>query len=59
MRLRILERVKQADTNNDGKLNLAEVQVAFPGLAPRFAQLDRDGDGYLTPGDFMRPGGGF
>jgi Ca2+-binding EF-hand superfamily protein len=59
MRLRILERVKQADTNNDGKLNLAEVQVAFPGLAPRFTQMDRDGDGYLTPGDFMRPGGGF
>jgi Ca2+-binding EF-hand superfamily protein len=58
LRLRILERVKQADTNKDGKLDLDEVQRAFPGLAPRFTQLDRDGDGYLTPGDFMRPGGG-
>lgn len=60
MRLRILERVKQADKDGNGKLDLAEVQAAFPGVSQqRFTQLDRDGDGYLTPGDFMRPGGGF
>jgi Ca2+-binding EF-hand superfamily protein len=56
---RILERVKLADTDGNGKLDLTEVQAAFPGLASRFTQLDRDGDGYLTPGDFMRLGGGF
>jgi hypothetical protein len=59
MRLRILERVKQADKDGNGKLDLAEVQAAFPGMTQqRFTQLDRDGDGYLAPGDFMRPGGG-
>jgi Ca2+-binding EF-hand superfamily protein len=60
MRLRILERVKQADKDGNGKLDLAEVQAAFPGISQqRFTQLDRDGDGYLAPDDFMRPGGGF
>lgn len=60
MRVRVLERFKRADTDSNGKLDLAEVLAAFPGITQqRFAQLDRDGDGYLTPGDFMRPGGGF
>jgi Ca2+-binding EF-hand superfamily protein len=59
MRQRILQRVKQADTNGDGRLDLAEVQVAFPGLAGRFAMLDRDGDGFLTLEDFGQQIGGF
>jgi len=59
LRARVLERVRQADQDRDGRLNLAEVQVAFPGLAARFTLLDRDGDGYLTPDDFGRHVGGF
>jgi len=59
LRQRVLERVRQADQNRDGKLDLAEVQVAFPGLAARFTLLDRDGDGYLTPDDLGRHLGGF
>jgi len=59
LRVRVLERVRQADQDRDGRLNLAEVQVAFPGLAARFTLLDRDGDGYLTPDDFGRHVGGF
>jgi Ca2+-binding EF-hand superfamily protein len=54
LRLRIQDRVKAADKDQDGKLNLAEVQAAFPGLAPRFAALDKDGDGFLTVEDFGR-----
>ena len=59
LRARVLERVRQADQDRDGRLNLAEVQVAFPGLAARSTLLDRDGDGYLTPDDFGRHVGGF
>jgi Ca2+-binding EF-hand superfamily protein len=54
LRQRIQDRVKAADKDQDGKLNLAEVQAAFPGLAPRFAALDKDGDGFLTVEDFGR-----
>jgi Ca2+-binding EF-hand superfamily protein len=52
MRGDALRRLKAADTDNDGKLNLAEIQVAFPELAARFSQLDRDNDGLLTAVDF-------
>jgi Ca2+-binding EF-hand superfamily protein len=52
MRAEVLARLKAADNDNDGKLNLAEVQVAFPAVAPRFSQLDKDNDGFLTAVDF-------
>jgi Ca2+-binding EF-hand superfamily protein len=58
MRQRVIERLRAADVNRDGKLDLAEVQVAFPGLAARFTLLDRDGDGYLTPADLEQNLGG-
>ena len=44
MRAEFLGRLKAADKDNDGKLNLAEVQVAFPDVAARFSQLDKDND---------------
>lgn len=59
VRQRVIERLRQADQNRDGKLDLAEMQVAFPGLAARFTFLDRNGDGYLTPDDLGRQLGGF
>jgi Ca2+-binding EF-hand superfamily protein len=48
MRAEVLARLKAADKDGDGKLNLAEVQVAFPAIAARFSQLDRNNDGYIT-----------
>ena len=57
MRQRVLARVRAADRNGDGKLDLTEVQASFPGMAVHFAQLDRDHDGYLTPDDFAGMGG--
>lgn len=55
MRKQIAARVKAADQNKDGKLDLAEVAVAFPGLdQARLAQLDKNGDGFLTLEDFFR-----
>jgi Ca2+-binding EF-hand superfamily protein len=59
VRQRVIERLRAADVNRDGKLDLAEVQVAFPGLAARFKLLDRDGDGYLTPDDVQQGLGGY
>lgn len=59
LRLRILDHLRRADQDHDGKLDLAELTAAFPGLAQRFRQMDRDGDGYLTPEDFLRGGHGF
>ena len=52
MHAELLGRLKAADKDNDGKLNLAEVQVAFPEVAARFSQLDKDNDGFLTAVDF-------
>ena len=43
------ERFSSADTDQDGALNLAETQVAFPKLAENFTKLDVDNDGKLTP----------
>jgi Ca2+-binding EF-hand superfamily protein len=48
MRAEVLARLKAADKDGDGKLNLADVQVAFPALAARFSQLDKNNDGLLT-----------
>jgi uncharacterized membrane protein len=49
LREMIVNRVKAADTNGDGVLNLAEVQTGLPGLAGKFMLLDKNGDGLLTP----------
>jgi len=59
LRQRVLERIRLADTDSNGKLDLAEVQVAFPQLATRFAQMDRDGDGYLSVEELQRNRRGF
>jgi Ca2+-binding EF-hand superfamily protein len=48
MRTEVLARLKAADKDGDGKLNLAEAQVAFPAMAARFSQLDKNNDGFIT-----------
>ncbi|WP_417068396.1 EF-hand domain-containing protein [Niveibacterium terrae] len=45
------ERFKQADTDHDGKLTLAEAQAGMPRLAKIFAQIDAKKQGYLTQDD--------
>ncbi len=54
LRTELLARLQAADKDGNGKLDLAEAQVAFPRVAARFAQLDQDGDGYLTVDEIAR-----
>jgi Ca2+-binding EF-hand superfamily protein len=48
------EALRRFDSNADGKVTKDE----FPGNEQRFAQLDKNGDGALTPDDLEQPGSG-
>jgi Ca2+-binding EF-hand superfamily protein len=48
MKQKMEERFKEADTNSDGQLSLAEVQAKMPRLADRFTTLDTDKNGQLS-----------
>jgi Ca2+-binding EF-hand superfamily protein len=50
---------KDADTNNDGKLSLEEVQAKMPRLAPRFSALDIDKDGFLSKEELQQGAHGY
>ena len=49
VRQAIVAHIKAADTSHDGMLDLAEVQTGLPALAGKFMQVDRNGDGLLSP----------
>jgi Ca2+-binding EF-hand superfamily protein len=52
LRQEYLDKLKQADTNGDGKVSFEEAQKVFPKLTQeRFNKLDRDHDGFLTAAD--------
>ena len=42
-------RWKKIDTDGDGRISQAEAQANAPRLAQHFAQIDANGDGYITP----------
>ncbi len=45
----ILARLRNADTNGDGKISYEEAHAALPRLTPeRFSRLDTDGDGFTS-----------
>ena len=43
----------RADTNGDGKLSKAEA-ARLPAVASKFESLDKDKDGMLSMGEYMR-----
>lgn len=46
------ERMRAADTNNDGKITWEEMSAAFPeATRERFDRMDTNGDGVLSPAD--------
>jgi Ca2+-binding EF-hand superfamily protein len=54
------EMLRSLDTDGDGALSLAELQVRRPDMtAERFNEIDRNGDGLLTPDERPMRGPGF
>lgn len=50
------ERLKAADTDNDGLIDRAEAQAKLPRLAKRFDALDTDDNGKLSPDELRAAG---
>lgn len=56
-RAALRERFRAADKDGDGKVSREEFRAANPGSpAGRFDQIDRNGDGFLTPADMPQHG---
>lgn len=54
----VLERLKAADTDKDGKVSFDEAQKAFPMMTKeKFNRRDANQDGFLTPEERQEPGG--
>jgi Ca2+-binding EF-hand superfamily protein len=48
----MMDLLRRADTNEDGKVSLEELHAVAPDFPKaRFEQLDRNGDGFLSPDD--------
>jgi serine/threonine protein kinase len=45
---------KSADANGDGFLSLDEVRGRFPVIAREFQRVDKDGDGRISPQEFLQ-----
>ena len=45
----MMERLKAADTDNDGMISRAEAEKSLPFLAAHFDQIDTNKDGKLSP----------
>jgi Ca2+-binding EF-hand superfamily protein len=53
------ERYKKADSNNDGKISFEEITADRPKVTKEiFSKWDSDSDGFLTPGELAKIGGG-
>ena len=45
---KMLERLKAADTNGDGKISREEANASLPGIAKNFDAIDTNKDGFIT-----------
>jgi serine/threonine protein kinase len=51
---RTLQEFKTADANRDGYLSIEEARAKFPFMAQHFQRIDRNGDGRVSPEEFIQ-----
>jgi serine/threonine protein kinase len=53
-RKKVAQEFKSADRDGNGYLSLAEIQGQFPGIEREYGRVDADGDGRISPEEFLR-----
>ena len=53
----MLERIKTADTNGDGKISREEANASLPRIAKNFDAIDTNKDGFITMDELQAAGG--
>ena len=53
-RRKVLQEFRSGDRDNDGYLSREEVRSRFPGMEREYARVDADGDGRISPEEFLR-----
>jgi Ca2+-binding EF-hand superfamily protein len=54
---KMLERIKAADTNSDGKISREEANASLPRIAKNFDTIDANKDGFVTMDELHAAGG--
>jgi len=53
-RKKVAQEFKSADRNSDGYLSREEVEGRFPAIGREYGRVDADGDGRISPEEFLR-----
>jgi hypothetical protein len=53
-RQKVLQEFRSGDRDNDGYLSREELRSRFPGMEREYARVDADGDGRVSPEEFLR-----